>query len=164
MAARVLTLADALVAVVTAAWVSYNGGPTGGDAVSRDWPDEIGVDADQANVVQGRQVLLFAEAYSAPELADRADLLKQYRVAWLVVERYTDPGTPTKAWVDARVDFVEAVLFDVLRDPYLTVASTFTPDPDVPAEVGEAVAIDVLRKDKLFFSYGAVTFCELEGV
>ena len=164
MAARVLVLADLVAAKIADAWRQYDPAFAAPSEVVRDWPDEIGVTPDQAeSLLTGRKVYVFATAFGAPEMADRGDLLKRYQIIAQVVERYAAAGSAPRAWVDARVNFVEAVVYDVLRDPHAEL-SPFTPDPENPGEIDLVCDLDSLRKRKLFLSYATFTFTELQGV
>ena len=109
MAADILTVCDALVLAVETALDNP------ADAtVERLYLAPLDMAADSA-----RHVWLFpATLARRPE--NRAENTLTYRVACVVAQRYTEPGEPTKAWVDSLVEFVAAKVYfplDFIRDP-----------------------------------------------
>ena len=145
--ARIIEVCDAIVDKVTLAWV-----PLGADGVSRQYLTPV-----KAEFIQGRQVYVFPANYG-DEPADRADDLKEHRVALLVVERYTDAGAPTVEWIDERVNFVQTFLWDELTNP----RSQAILD-DLWPHTGEVAVYDVamLSEKKLFWSELDLVFREI---
>jgi hypothetical protein len=157
--ARILQLVDAAAGELRARW-----GPKAPDAVTREYGPDVGFTPDDlSTLLPGRQVYLFPAAYAAPELAARDALQKRYKVAGLVVERYTaGTGRPPVGWMDARVTFVEQVVFKPLRDPGLVLLDGVVPDLETGAEVTAVYDLDVYLKHRAFWSELLLTYQELE--
>lgn len=100
MAARVNEVGDALVAAILAIW------PDGADApnaVERTYlvPTDL-------NTLTGRKVWVTPVAFE-DENASRDENLGKYSHAIVIAERYEPGGVPPRAWMDERVEFVQAV-------------------------------------------------------
>ena len=104
MAARVNEVADAVVAAVLVLWPD---GGTAPNAVERTYLTPIDL-----NTLTGRKVWV-TPADFGDENASRGENLGKYTLAVIVAERHTDPGPPSRAWLDTRVAFVES-LYDLL--------------------------------------------------
>lgn len=139
MSARITELRDALLALVEAHW-----SPAAPDEVVGDYQYDV-----MAADLTGRKVLVFADtadSFLSARAADGNDFGFQ---VW-VVERFTDPGRPTRAWVDERVAFLSD-LFDLLKEPrrlpYLPAAPAVYPQE---AAISTVYDIVELVENKLF--------------
>ena len=160
MNARVDQLVDAVAGALVGAW-----GPTAPDGVSTEYAPDIGLTPDQADtLIQGRQVFVWPAAYGAPELLDRAELLKRYTVVVVVVERYTETTKrPPNDWIRARTAFVERQVYNLLRDPGLVLLDSLVPAPEEPGTVDVVYDLDVLIEHRAFWSQASFTFQETSG-
>lgn len=105
MAARVLTLVDAQVTRIAAL--------VGATAdVSREY--DTPVEDKDLKALTGRKVWVFPVDYDTAPL-NRGEDLGRYTFLFVVVERYTAGGPPTKVWLDERVLFAQSI-FDLLED------------------------------------------------
>lgn len=146
MAARVLELADAVVVAIQAGW--DDPAPA---TVSRvylfDVPDsDLGLRS-----VEGRQVYVFPAGIADAGLVTRNTSQTEYRIAVLIVERYTEPGDPPSSWVDDRVTWVETEIWNKLS-AFNALASQ---ERGVWAETAESVSIydaAILREHRCFWS------------
>jgi hypothetical protein len=102
---------DVLDAIVTATTTAWNADIT--PSVVAD-PDEVVRDYlfryDLAKDT-GRKVIFFPRTFQN-NAATRGEDENIYGVSCVIVERFTDAGDPTKAWIDERVGFVERVVSD----------------------------------------------------
>ena len=147
--ARIIEVCDAAVDLIVAALDN----PT--DAtVSREYLPDV-----DAETITDRLVYVFPDGYSQVETNTRSQDLDEYRVVVLTVERYESAGTPPKAWIDARVLFVQQKIYETLSDAR-TVRLLDTIWPEV-AEVTVAYDPEELRERKLFWSEAVFTFREL---
>lgn len=105
MAERLLEVADIAAAAVNAAWA-----PTGDNVVSRAYGDE-----EKRHSMPGRRVYVFPIGKREVEKITRTETEWAYRLAVLTVEKCPDPGLPSDAWMDERVEFVGEKVFDVLN-------------------------------------------------
>ncbi|MDB5310677.1 MAG: hypothetical protein JWO38_4879 [Gemmataceae bacterium] len=150
--ARILDVCDSVVSMIQTAWV-----PAAPSAVSRVYDPDIGLTAEDVNTrLAGRQVLVFPTKYESPAQASRDMLWRKHRVTVLTVERYTDgSGSPPVAWMDARVGFVEQMIFNPLRNPALVLAGQLVtqafPAPDEAAEA-DVYDIDIVIQDRAFWA------------
>lgn len=155
MAARILDLCDAIVTLIGSNW-----SPTAPDAVTREYGPDVGLDAsDSATLIVGRKVYVFPTSYAVPQLQDRELVDKRYSAVALVIERYTDAGTPPTEWMDERVLFAEG-LYKLLRDPDLVLLDTAIPDLENGSTVD--VVYDIVRfaEQRTFWSQMTLNFQE----
>ncbi len=140
----ILTVCDALVEAVVAALGSI------GDAeVERLYLAPLDMAADTA-----RHVWFFPATLSRrPE--NRAENSLTYRVACVVAQRYTDPGEPSKTWVDDLVAFVQSRVYfplDFIRDPLM-----FGDNRQLITTGGEITIYDAERLQRGLF-WSEITF------
>lgn len=106
MAARINTVADAVVARIVALWT-----PTHPDTCERCYfwkPAER-----ELKDLAGRHVRVFPVTYGdQPET--RSENRHEFRFLIVVAERYPDAGVPPRAWMDERAEFVQDKLIDGL--------------------------------------------------
>jgi hypothetical protein len=158
MAARVIETADAVAAAIRTAWA-----PIAPDAATSDYGAEVILDDDDPDVLTGRKVFVFATEYAAPEFVDGASLRRTYGVGIVIVERYAAAaGTPPKAWMDARVLFVEQSIYRLLRNPDLVLSNTLVPSPEAPGTVDVVYDLDLYLQRKTFWSVCTFTFQEAD--
>ena len=160
MSARVLDTADAVAQAIQTAW----SGLAAPDGVSREYgADVILKEDDPDTVLKGRQVYVFPTKYEAPEFVDSSALRRTYSVGIVIVERYTDgPGWPPKAWMDARVLFVEQTIYRLLRNPDFVLSNTLVPSPEEPGTVDVVYDLDLYMQRKAFWSVCSFTFQEAD--
>lgn len=120
-----LTLCDALIDVLLAAWT-----PSAPDGAERKYLERIDLSA-----LVGRRVFLFPTGYdNAPATRGHDDYT--HRITALTVERYPDAGDPSVAWLDERCDFVHTQIvqgFDYSHDgPPTFNRQVLTLSADVP--------------------------------
>jgi hypothetical protein len=60
-------------------------------------------------------VIVTPSADREVERLDRAEILMEYEITVDILERYTEAGLPTKAWLDARVLFVKQKVYAALN-------------------------------------------------
>lgn len=96
-----LALCDDLVELLDATWA-----PAAPDEVLRDYFPRYGDgEAAEIQLTTGRKVVVLPADYDSA-YATREEDVYTHRVLVVVLERYTDQGLPTRAWVDERADFV----------------------------------------------------------
>ncbi|MBX3397489.1 MAG: hypothetical protein KF873_02000 [Gemmataceae bacterium] len=142
-AARDRTIADALVAKITAIW-----SPTAPDAVERTYLPDV-YSADDIQVLSGRQIRVASLGKKQIDRVDRNTTRDEYEFLVLVLERYTGAGDPTRDWTDERNDFV-ADLADQLgdEDQQSLLGSDYPDRVDTPSPADDVM----LREHKLFWS------------
>lgn len=152
MAADILTVCDELVNTVEAALTS----PT--DAVVERLylaPLDMAADTD-------RHVWIFPASHTrTPE--NRGEDARTYRVAIVVAERYTDPGEPTVAWVDERVEFTQEKVFEALD--FARAPLSYTGSRGLRTTSGEVTVYDPDRLQRgLFWSEMTLEFLDIQSV
>lgn len=159
MSARVLDACDAAVTLVASLWTDKGKA----DAVTRVYAPPVNLTDDSDGALAGRQVFFFPGPYAAGQLA-RDSQWRKYTVRALVVERYTAAaGGPPTAWVDDRVDFVEATIFNPLADQSKFLVDQMTADPEADpdhATIDVLYDVDVLLNHKTFWSVATFRFAE----
>lgn len=153
--ARIIQAADAAVALILAGWT----GRGADDGAERVYAPPIHLSGDEAPPLAGRRVYVFPGPYSAEQL-DRADQWRRYTLRVLAVERYPDAGDPPTGWVDTRVNFVEAKVFNALANQSLKLTGQMTPDPEFTATIDELCDREILIQHKTFWSYMTFGFVE----
>jgi hypothetical protein len=150
-AARVVDVADAVVAQIRAAW-----SPTAPDAVQRAWVANVCCNLDQPDqLIQGRQVYVIPVTHATPAWWDRQTKQNKYTVAVLVAERFTGEGWPDNAFLDPIVLWGEQTIFFPLSDPGLVltgpagVVTKANPSPQDMPEVPVLIDRDKLTELKL---------------
>lgn len=93
---------DAAVPIVEAAWAEAFPGVS--PRVEWDWITDV--DLDKAD---GMKVLLYPVSGNQVETLTRAEDLYEYRVGFVVCEKYDGTGQPPKAWMGVRAKFVETL-------------------------------------------------------
>jgi hypothetical protein len=81
----------------------------------------------------------------------------QNRIGVLIYERYTEKGTPTKAWMDERVTWVQEVLEPLLKNPSNRYDGAYPETYDC-----ETYSPEQLTTNKLFWSEIIVTLMDEE--
>lgn len=153
--ARILDLCDCIASLIRTTWQ-----PVAPSAASREYGPDVGLSPDdESTLLHGRAVYSFPGAYAFPSMQDREILDKRYTTTALVIERYTEPGTPTKEWMDTRVNFVERV-FKLFRDPNLVLLDTLIPDLENAASVDVVYDLDLFAEQRTFWSQMTLTFQE----
>ena len=113
MAAQITTLADALTAAVLAAWNASLVAPAtvaAPDEVSREYVADVDLDS-----LTGRKVYVFSGSDYENGPVTRGEDEWVYRIQAVIVERYAEgAGRPPKAWMDARVEFVQNIVSGTL--------------------------------------------------
>ena len=150
MPSRVIDLADAIVVVLGTAI----GTPTPPLTVeiSRVYQPEYRLETLTANL---RKVTVFPS-----ELADRGPSSRgadgtTSTVVVVIAERYTEAGAIPTAWMDARVAWVQEMIFNVLRNPRVRVDGAYP-------EAIDCMIFDceLLKQDRVFFSTVTVTLVD----
>lgn len=111
------------VAETVAATLGHEADPAAGITVEREYaPDWLNPDfwkdnPNLANKFTGRRLYVFGATQKQVSPADRGADLNEYGIAVVVMERYVgDEPVPPRAWVDERVAWVEANVYDRLGD------------------------------------------------
>lgn len=124
--------------------------------VTRDYIAE-----DQLDDLSGRLVLVFGPEDGArqAEVLNRSEVVNGFKVSVRCYERYTDAGRPTKAWVDARVSFVDTLYtaLDYVTEGSLLSGTLWTETLEI-TDVANLEAVDEL---KLFFAEIEAEFREI---
>lgn len=156
--ARVDEFCDAVGATIQTAWA-----PIAPDAVVVDYAPDIGLSVTEKDtLIYGRKVYVWPNAYAAPEMINRAELLKRFSCSVVVVERYTDDaGRPPKDWIRTRTLFVEQQIFNVLRNPALVLLDALVPSREEPGVIDVVFDLDVLIEHRAFWASGTFTFEEV---
>ena len=115
MAARIDELCDAIAARLMSQWAS---------------PAPAVVLVDEEYTVPdalpaGRVVFVNDIGYTQAEQVSRDEDSYDYQVGILVVERYPGAGTPPKAWLRERKEWVESNIFRPLNDSRVLLAGAF---------------------------------------
>ena len=153
MASNIIAVCDYLVDVVEAAWT----GITADDSVERVYVAPIKLH-EQA----GRHVFIYPLSYSN-QPATRGHDEWSYQIGVIVIEGYEQPGEPTKAWMDDRVDFVQDKVFDPLdfsRSPAAVSGGLRMLTTEATCDVYN---IDQMIQEKQFRSELRFTFTEIRG-
>jgi hypothetical protein len=87
-------------------WIEAGLNAPGDATVSREYIGPVSVDS-----ITGRKVFVMPLSY-LNNPADRGEDEWVYGVQVTVIEKYTDRGDPTKAWIDERVLFVQQKVSD----------------------------------------------------
>lgn len=104
--ARIITVAEAVKTRINSVWA-----PSAPDTVERAYrykPSD-----KELSSLTGRHVRVYPSQYG-DELETRGEDRHQFRIAIVAVERYTDAGLPSNAWMDARVYWAEQKIADAL--------------------------------------------------
>lgn len=150
--ADVLTLADALVTEIAAAFA--------GASVTADVTREYEIQYDLGKFT-GLKVHVFPTAYLTPESATRAEDYVDAECVVVTAERYTANGKPTKAWLDTRVGYVDQYIFDLVRQiEQPLVGGSFW---NRRADVACVFDLKMLRQHKVFWSEVEVTYRRLRS-
>ena len=151
MASRLNTIADAAVLVIQAAITAAASDTT---TVERTYLPEV-LDPDYATAITTRKVYASGSGYAQVGVVSRAEDLNEYTLRLLIVSRYCDAGDPTRAWVDAQIDWVETYIYDALGDARGFRVSEAWPET---AEVPVAWDAELLAEHKLFWSEVTIAF------
>jgi hypothetical protein len=147
---RLLAVCDAAALALSTAW-----SPIAPDAVTRDYVTEAIIAS-----FQGRKVYVKPNGCGRIERLDRGEVINEYRISARVLKRFTDPGAPTKAWVDAEVSWLGTNIYRplYLEDPgnYL-LGSLWTE----AADIVDAVSEEQLLAEKLFWAEVEIAFREI---
>ncbi len=156
--ARVDEFCDAVAAAIASQWA-----PVAPNEVITDYAPDIGLSVDEPDtLITGRKVYVWPIGYAAPETIDRAELLKQFTCGVVIVERYTTTAkSPPKAWMRERIRFVEQLVFNVLRNPNLTLLDALVPAPEEAGVIDVVFDLDILIEHRAFWSQGTFTFQEV---
>ncbi len=153
MAADIITVCDAIAARIEA------GLDDPGDAtVTRCYLAPVNV-----NTLTGRHLFVFPLKYSNGP-ATRAEDEMVYGVQVTCVEKYTDRGEPTNAWVDDLVEFVQAKISD--RCDFVRTLLTFATTRELYTQTNDVSVYDeaALSQEKLFKSDVVFEFREILAV
>lgn len=120
MAARVDELCDAAKTVIEAAAVAN---PLAGTTVTVTCDDIPDIDADDlpAGIIY---VLIWFESYSDGGPDTRGEDIRDYRLCFLIVQRYGEAGEPTTAWRRERTAWVDTCVVESLSDPRVRLDTT----------------------------------------
>lgn len=101
LADRHKDVSDAAAGLIVTAW-----DPGGNDEVVRDY-----VNQSSLATFIGRKVFVFPLEDGAFQVQreNRSEVLNAFKVQFEILERFTQPGTPTQEWLDERVDFIDLV-------------------------------------------------------
>jgi hypothetical protein len=100
-------------------------------------------------------------------MVTHSEFQQDYKIAILILVRYTGAGDPPSSWVRAQRAFVETYIYNVLKDPRsvsIAVSQTVGGNPVTgyvwPAGVDNVSAYDpaLLRTHKVFWVDLEVTF------
>lgn len=156
--ARVLTLCDALVSAVTAAWTTI---VADSGTVTRRYIAPV--DVQELNSLTGRHVYVFPGPYdNSPDT--RGHDCWVHVIGILVVERYTtlggEPADATlRTWLDDRVDFVESTVINTIDYDGRTRLSIGSTRKILTLSIEvETYDVDMLNQQKLFWSEITATF------
>ena len=154
--ANILTLADAIVSAINTAWT----GKGANDSVSRVYLAPVSV--DDLDSLTGRKVYVFPGPYDNG-LANRGEDEWTYTLGILIVERYTDAGDPTTAWIDDRVDFVEGTVGETIDYNGRTLLSISSRRIWTESIEVETYNLESLNQKKIFWSVLTAVFKELKA-
>lgn len=154
--AKIIEVCDALVTQIGTAW-----SPTAPNAVERVYLAPIGV--QELSSLTGRKVYVFP-ALKSDEPATRGEDLKSYTIAIVIVERYTDAGMPTRAWMDALVYFVENTIEGAIDFDGRTLLSINSRELWTQALETSIYDLEMLNEKNLFYSEIEVTMQEILAV
>ena len=146
--ARLTEVAEGVAALIRAGWE-----PAEDDEIAREYVDESKF-AD----LRGRKVIVFGTGFREAERVSRTEVVNEYDVTVVVVERFEDKGVPLKEWLDERVYFVEQELFNRLnvdQPGELLLGSLWAETVDVP----ECPDPDLVLR-KIFWAEVAVSYRE----
>ncbi len=156
MAARVIEVADAVVAFLQASWV-----PVAPDLVERVYGAEFGLTVGYEPLLAGRRLMVYPATYEHPNLETRTIYRKEFVLKVCGVERYTgDEALPPKEWMDDRVEWFEKKVFLPLRNQNLVVLTSLIPSLENPATVDEVYDIAKYFENKTFWTTGTFSFQE----
>lgn len=164
MGARILDVADA----VTRA-LQRRSDPESDVTVSRayapDWldPDYWVGNPDLATSFTGRRAFVFPATQRQDGPATRAEDSNDYGIAVVVLERYdgSEAEVP-QAWLDARVQWVESEVYDVLGDAREAADPVLADGFPLGQEWTQVYSPELLRQLKLFRSEVVVTYRKVE--
>ncbi len=154
LANRLIEVCDGVATAISAAWV-----PITPDAVTRDYVTEV-----VSATLTGRQVFVAPpidddEPARQVQKLNRAEVINGFKVRVEIYEKYTLPGRPTKAWIDARVAFVDTVYTALdLITPGAYLLDSLWCEEMTKVYIADVEAID-LRK--MFFAVIDADFHEL---
>lgn len=148
--ARLIEVADAVVTRITS-----NLDVPGSATVAREYTIDV-----RAEDVSGRLVYVLPGGVENQGPATRSDDFDDYKIGVVIVERYTGTAADRKAWLDARLLWVQTQIWDRLQDvrAYGLLLSSLWP------QLSNWLAYDyeLLRQKKLFWSELEITFREDE--
>ncbi len=158
MAAQIIAVADAAAAAILAAWEASALPPGGADAVTRVYEVPL-ADAEFAEAFLGRQVWVFPAEYGRSAITRSLDN-RRPKLAVVIAERYPAQAPVPTDWLDARVSFVEQIVFATLADPRKpALYSGLTAEDD-----GASVVVydaELLIQQRLFLSMVTVQYRQL---
>jgi hypothetical protein len=149
MEARVIEFCDAVVAAILASWV-----PVSPNAVSSEYEPDFDI-----ATITGRKVYVFPAGYGQAGTVTRGEDENEYRVSVIIMERYTDEGAVPKAWLNARVLWVQNSLYVPLTDA--RAASILGESWPETGDVTTVYDLDVLRDYKVFLSEIEIAYREI---
>jgi hypothetical protein len=146
---RLLEVCDAAAAALVVA-----AEPAEPDEIVRDYVTE-----DELATLEGKRTFVFPAGCAQVARLSRSEVVNEYRVAVRVVERYTDPGRPTREWVDERVVALGSEVYAALDriDPTDYLLGTLWAET---IEVADAANPDAILGAKLFWAEVEVAFRE----
>jgi hypothetical protein len=160
--ARILAACDAAAALILAGWDDRGAD----DAVTRDWIPEINLTEDAEPVHVGRRLYVIPapDAYTA-DLITRNDQQRNYKFRVLMVERYLPADenaatTPSRDWIDERVNFFEQRVFNVLANQGTVLLDELVPAIEETATVQVILDRDVLLQHRTFWAWAEFPYVE----
>jgi hypothetical protein len=160
--ARILAACDAAAALILAGWDDRGAD----DTVTRDWIPEINLTEDAEPVHVGRRLYVIPapDAYTA-DLITRNDQQRNYKFRVLMVERYLPADenaatTPSRDWIDERVNFFEQRVFNVLANQGTVLLDELVPAIEETATVQVILDRDVLLQHRTFWAWAEFPYVE----
>lgn len=150
---RYLVVLDGIAAAISTAWQ-----PADPDSVVRD-----DIQEETLATMEGRRACVFEpkgeKGCFEAERANRGEVINGFKASLRLYEKFTDPGRPTKAWLDVRKQWVDTIynaIDKVTPGDYL-LSSLWTHS----LEITELADEDAVNSNKLFFCEMEVEFREI---
>ena len=157
MASNILTVCDALVTAIDAAWTTKT---ADSGSVSREYIAPLST--SELSSLTGRKVYVIPGDY-VNNPATRKEDQWEYRIGVLVVERYASAGLPSNSWMDTRVDFVENIVANAC-DYSHSLLSVSNREVWTESLETQTYNLDLLNESNLFWSETSLVLREIIAV
>lgn len=159
MAARIADVCDAVASAIDTWWQAATPAKGAADTVSRGYEPDLNVDPQSDSPrPAGRAVYVFPAESVHAGMDNRGEDLDEHAVAVCVVEWFDGSDAPDRAWLDARMLFLDSLwrlLRNVRAEPEVVAGSW----PQAAA-VTEWYDPQALRTDRAFFGSLVVSYRE----